>query len=71
MGYSDWFGQASGFKCSANPDGVVDGEEDARDPWPAAATQLTEIPVIAEVQTEASTWEPKYVQAITRTTTAV
>lgn len=31
----------------------MDGEENARDPWPAAATQLTELSVIAEVHAEA------------------
>lgn len=53
MGYGNWFGQAFGFKCRANKN-LVNGEQDARDPWPAAATQLAELSVIAEVQTEAS-----------------
>lgn len=69
MGYSDWFGQASGFKCSANKN-LVDGEEDARDPWPAAATQLRYLWLL-RCKLKQVAREPKYVQAITWTTTAV
>lgn len=64
-----------GFTCSASKN-LVDGqqygegEQYARDPGPAAATQLTELSVIAEVQTEARSGEPKHVQAMMRPTTA-
>lgn len=50
-----------GFTCSAiknlvDGEQYGEGEQHARDPGPAAATQLTELSVIAEVQTEARSW---------------
>lgn len=48
-----------GFTCSAsknlvNGEQYREGEQNARDPGPAAATQLIKLSVIAEAQTEAS-----------------